>query len=74
MAGNAEESSLFPRSQGVFKRFHLFPFENVPMLEGKPDRDKCQLFIYLGDHLCSSSSHICSSLEAPPAEPLFKKQ
>lgn len=43
MAGNAEESSLSPSSQGVFKRFHLFLFENVPMLVGKPDRDKCHV-------------------------------
>lgn len=53
MAGNAEESSLSPSSQGVFKRFHLFLFENVPMLEGKPDRDKCHV-IYLFNHLCST--------------------
>lgn len=55
MAGNAEESSLSPSSQGVFKCFHLFLFENVPMLEGKPDRDKCHV-IYLFNHLCLTMS------------------
>lgn len=54
VAGNAEESGLFPSSRRVLKRFHPSPFENVLMLEG--NLTEINSLIYLFNHLCLTMS------------------